>query len=40
MIAQAFQQLAINSSKIGQLNITPDLLESVMQKGYSNGKSN
>ena len=31
MIAQAFQQLASNSDKIGQLNITPDLLESVMK---------
>lgn len=30
LIAQAFQQLAGNSEKIGQLNITPDLLESVM----------
>lgn len=33
LIAQAFQQLAGNSQKIGQLNITPDLLESVMNKG-------
>lgn len=33
LIAQAFQQLAGNSEKIGQLNITPDLLESVMNKG-------
>lgn len=32
LIAQAFQQLAGNSQKIGQLNITPDLLESVMNK--------
>lgn len=32
LIAQAFQQLAINSEKIGHLNITPDLLESVMNK--------
>ena len=32
LIAQAFQQLAVNSQKIGQLNITPDLLESVMNK--------
>lgn len=35
IIAQAFEKLAINSSKIGQLNITPDLLESVM--GKNNG---
>jgi len=40
LIAQAFQQLANNSTKIGQLNITPDLLESVMQKGNSDGKNN
>lgn len=32
VIAQAFEKLAINSQKIGQLNITPDLLESVMNK--------
>lgn len=35
LIAQAFQQLAGNSQKIGQLNITPDLLESVMNKRNS-----
>ena len=29
MIAQAFEKLAVNSQKIGQLTITPDLLESV-----------
>lgn len=29
MIAQAFEKLAMNSQKIGQLTITPDLLESV-----------
>ena len=33
LIAQAFNQLAGNSQKIGQLNITPDLLESVMERG-------
>lgn len=33
LIAQAFQQLAGNADKIGQLNITPDLLESVINKG-------
>ncbi len=32
VIAQAFEKLAANSNKIGQLNITPDLLESVMNK--------
>lgn len=35
MIAHAFQQLALNSEKIGQLNITPDLLESVMKTRLS-----
>lgn len=29
MIAQAFDKLAANSEKIGTLNITPDLLESL-----------
>lgn len=32
MIAQAFDKLALNSNKIGTLNITPDLLESVTRK--------
>jgi len=32
MIAQAFEKLAVNSDKIGTLNITPDLLESLTGK--------
>ena len=32
MIAQAFEKLAMNSEKIGTLNITPDLLESLTGK--------
>lgn len=32
MIAQAFDKLALNSGKIGTLNITPDLLESLTGK--------
>ncbi|MBN1485970.1 MAG: SPFH domain-containing protein [Chloroflexia bacterium] len=31
MVAMAFQELAGNAAKIGQLNITPDLLESLLQ---------
>ncbi len=34
MIAQAFEKLAANSQKIGNLNITPDLLESLSKKEY------
>ena len=33
IIAQAFHQLAANSGKIGTLNITPDLLESLKGRG-------
>lgn len=33
MIAQAFEKLAVNSEKIGTLNITPDLLESLTARG-------
>lgn len=36
LIAQAFDKLALNSEKIGQLNITPDLLASVL-KSRGNG---
>ena len=36
LIAQAFDKLALNSEKIGQLNITPDLLASVL-KSKGNG---
>lgn len=32
VIAQAFKSLAANSGKIGQLNITPDLLGSLLQR--------
>ncbi len=32
IIAQAFEKLAVNSDKIGTLNITPDLLESLAGK--------
>ncbi|MBE6587547.1 MAG: SPFH domain-containing protein [Ruminococcaceae bacterium] len=32
LIAEAFNKLAGNADKIGQLNITPDLLETVMRK--------
>ena len=35
IIAQAFKGLAGNASKIGQLNITPDLLEGLMQRSRS-----
>jgi hypothetical protein len=31
MMAMAFQEIAENAAKIGQLNITPDLLESLLQ---------
>jgi hypothetical protein len=30
MIAMAFQQIAENASKIGELNISPDLLKSLI----------
>jgi regulator of protease activity HflC (stomatin/prohibitin superfamily) len=32
MISSAFEQLASNAEKIGQLNITPDLLQTLMSK--------
>lgn len=32
LIATAFQQLATNADKIGQLNVTPDLLETLMKR--------
>jgi hypothetical protein len=32
MVTQALQQMAENASKIGQLNISPDLLEMLLQK--------
>jgi hypothetical protein len=33
MISQALKEIAHNAAKIGQLNISPDLLESLIQKG-------
>lgn len=33
MIAVAFRELAENAQKIGELNVTPDLLKSLLQKG-------
>lgn len=35
IIAQAFKGLAVNADKIGQLNITPDLLGSLLQRSES-----
>jgi hypothetical protein len=32
LVTQALKELAQNASKIGQLNISPDLLESLMQQ--------
>lgn len=32
-IAMAFRDLAENSAKIGQLNITPDLLSTLLEDG-------
>ena len=38
LVALAFDKLALNSEKIGQLNITPDLLASVLKsKGSGAG---
>lgn len=34
LIAQAFQDIAQSSEKIGQLNITPDLLKELMHRDY------
>jgi regulator of protease activity HflC (stomatin/prohibitin superfamily) len=33
MIAEAFRELASNAQKIGELNVTPDLLKSLLQGG-------
>ncbi len=33
LIAEAFRQLATNAQKIGELNVTPDLLKSLIQGG-------
>ena len=35
LVANAFKELAENADKIGQLNITPDLLRELMGKGNS-----
>jgi hypothetical protein len=32
MVAMGFRELAENAAKIGQLNISPDLLESLLAK--------
>jgi hypothetical protein len=32
MVTQALKQMAENAGKIGQLNISPDLLEMLLQK--------
>ena len=39
LIAKAFQDLACNAGKIGQLNITPDLLQGLMKGGETGGKN-
>jgi hypothetical protein len=33
MIALAFRELAENAGKIGELNVSPDLLQSLIGKG-------
>ena len=33
LFADAFRELAQNAQKIGELNITPDLLKTLMQRG-------
>ncbi|MBE2250233.1 MAG: SPFH domain-containing protein [Myxococcus sp.] len=38
MIAVAFRELAENAHKIGELNMSPDLLRSLMQPALPNGK--
>ncbi|MNC65281.1 hypothetical protein D3C75_1155570 [compost metagenome] len=37
LIAIAFQELAENAGKIGQLNITPDLLQGIMAGSAGGG---
>ncbi len=37
LIAQAFDKLAMGDNKIGTLNITPDLLQSLTERGNVNG---
>jgi len=38
MVAMAFQDLAANAAKVGNLNISPDLLETLMQ-APANGRA-
>lgn len=40
MIGMAFRELAENAQKIGELNITPDLLQSLIAEGPSASKNN
>jgi len=37
MVAMAFQEIAANATKVGNLNISPDLLESLLRR---NGEEN
>ncbi|MBJ8192557.1 SPFH domain-containing protein, partial [Bacillus cereus] len=39
LIAIAFQELAENAGKIGQLNITPDLLQGLMSDTGASGSA-
>jgi hypothetical protein len=38
LISSAFDHLASNAEKIGQLNITPDLLQALLPKEPPDGK--
>jgi hypothetical protein len=38
LIAQSFQELGKNAAKIGQLNISPDLLQNLMEKPSNSQK--
>src|SRR4029079_3927108 len=38
MIAVAFRELAENAQKIGELNVTPDLLKSLLTKGGNDAR--
>jgi hypothetical protein len=33
MVAMAFQEIAANATKVGNLNISPDLLQSLLHNG-------
>ena len=39
MVASAFDQLSRNAEKIGQLNITPDLLQALLPREKSSSGS-